>query len=325
MRFFAGALLFAVTISTSGHAQFRSVRILQKNLHPSIHEALKIVRNIDRRYKKPILDPSNAIPIDLISASKIMIFFNENDSQSVVQKGILNLHQTRAGAFGGDSDENYHPNYTPEERGRFEDSVAGRKLGDPSLYPKYGIVSIHDKEWIKFVLKEGIFSSDNSLYQYDCYGGIIAVLNEEVKARTTFTTSDSLDSFNLTDLKGRDLSKIKTWAKNSVRCAYQEKCIFPKNYQYGTYIEAQVWGAVSLNDIAYFMVSTFFESEKSAQKKTIRILKSSGLPVFQAKCDETPITDLFEEKDLQTLDPGTLEDLKNPLRSCLIWMPGKRL
>jgi hypothetical protein len=147
---------------------------------------------------------------------------------AIARDGFLNQHQTRT--TGGQS----------RERDRFESeqelAMLRLPLGLPELLPKYAIVDAK--------------RSDLGTYPLPVrYGGVAVVFKKEVWARATWTYADSLD-FSRTagrfDAGGAANPVLPHGVDYSRKPGDGNRC--------GNYCEAQIWGKLRLDDVAYAMV-----------------------------------------------------------------------
>ena len=171
--------------------------------------------------------------------------------KSLLKNGQLNLHQTKhtRGAF------------QLSRRAELEDLMLGIVLEDKynasptspihNLRPKYGLVNFLKPCGVKINPQQHLLD----------YGDILVVYRDEVKRRATYTYSDSLSGYFVTvdgPSKPRMLCDLTAPVDKS---------------RVLTYVEAQVWGAIDLADIAEFRIP-------EQRNDLLRVLKPAGLPIY---------------------------------------------
>ncbi len=203
----------------------------------------------------PIFTLENGyVPIDLKSETEIIMFFWNNNFDSILRKGFLNQHQS--GKSKG--------SFNPDMRVRIEDSFTGLKLGTSEstaqLRPKYaflnilGTANLHEKKF------------DPTLQ----YGNIGAVLKNTVKERSTWTSGDSLINYRRGRAYDHDaqtgLTFRGTFERNSL-----------PNFSWDhNYYEAQIYGEVDMNDVEYFLVKEkYLAGPLKVLKKPIYLIQET--------------------------------------------------
>ena len=206
----------------------------------------------------------------------IMLFFQDDSLDFILEKGFLNYHQ--AGTTRGDS--------TLSHRGEVENMLIGRTIenkgynsfvrerilkaaeaGEPEakrkavgrdarsespfhfLRPKYGYLVIRNRE---IDIGNVVFRSQ--------YGTTGALLKPAVKRRATWTPTDSLAATE------RD---VYTFGSEPVRAkAYGDA--YAKYY-----FESQIWGDLDISDVEAWLVPANFSASSPFLKK----LRATGIPV----------------------------------------------
>jgi|GEM_PF-4925673 hypothetical protein len=205
---------------------------------------------------------------DFYGDAEIQIAFKSERIQDIAKNGFLNQHQVN------------HTNgcACTTERAVTEDAIIGLKLeaaynGDDNsdvnkLRPKYSY----------FVPAKPI-KSETHRYTTN-YGDVIAVLNNSLKKRMTFTNGDSLG-------RSEDTARrVHTTSYLAASLDFNEA----KSYYY----EAQIWGTVAVKDISKILLGCFGGSamQKAEQISnefpnvplySCETVQSQGLNVFVAK------------------------------------------
>jgi hypothetical protein len=217
-----------------------------------------IVSNINDSLKNGI--PANKLrllkdveyyPGGLFDDAQIHLHFREESIDGIIEYGFLNQHQT-GGSISGDLDI--------KKRANIESKIAGIRIkttNDPNsvfnkLKPKYALYDINKPTYV------GI---DNNATQY---GAIVAVFNEDIKKRTTFSIGDSKNTY-----EERDFFQVYPAGYPS------EKVIKKSNNE--IYVEAAIWGEIDLRDVNYWYV------HKDTSAKVIEKLTSTKIPVKKFK------------------------------------------
>lgn len=207
--------------------------------------------DINEFAKDIVLRKARKIPGDdeiRITKGEIVISFSDSIIESLLKtKNYFNAHQLK----NLNKDDTY-VSRIKSENALIEIDLNCKTDQEFRLRPKYAyfIPSLDDTN-----LKTTISNE---------YGNVFAVLKNDIKRRSTFTLSDSMDL--------KDKSKVFTFYS-----------IFPKVKLIdlsNEYLEAQVWGDVKLSDVDYFLVNCSF-SKKITLKEAINLEVKSGVPVHQ--------------------------------------------
>lgn len=220
-----------------------------------------------------------SIPYDLTHDSEIHIYFGnrprffKRDStiDRIIKHGILNQHQT--GTSNG--------HLAQRVRAQIEDGFIGNPMekvysDDPTspihaIRPKYGILSFSpDKE-------HPIVS-----FRPDAYGELTAVLKDSVKIRTTYTPFDS---------KNRMALRVASYQGPGLVHSLTSQALFAeaRESRQVDYVEAQVWGPISIADIKEFLVPP------GVDPSTLENLMKTGVPVYQYKVFTSSDWDAFRK------------------------------
>lgn len=225
-------------------------------------------------YKKFIEDelPGNLkvsrAAYDYFNDTEIQLAFSETIIDSVAAKGLLNTFQINhnCGTYArGRLDSEYKflgyyletacpPEVSIEVRPK--SAYFSLQAGSPDDHP---------------LNASGEFASKDGLSLG--YGNVLAVFNDEMKNRATFTMGDSSSASN----------------KSAVRTLRFKSEKAPGMLAFNNYLEAQVWGPVSLADVHHFIVNCDEQDRRDLWGKPVgkitdeglRKLKQLNLPVFQ--------------------------------------------
>lgn len=125
----------------------------------------------------------------------------------------------------------------------------------------------------------------------ESYGNIYAVMKSEVKDRSTFTAQDSL-------------KVIEAANPLNTKADYKELRKGKKDYW-----EAQIWGEVCFNDVAYFIINCPEKIDYSADTtkiknynriadETFNKMKETGIPVYQCKKEMKGVNTIFTKGEI---------------------------
>jgi hypothetical protein len=231
------ALVMVLALPGSGRAAERSAPALKHRLYIGLEEFRSLDSRtlaellVDRIYRECDLTgapPSGAKVLGDDAALIMMVPASLFDS--IARAGFLNQHQT--GTTGGQHRES--------DRFEAEQELAMLRLPFDAkgreLLPKYAILD---------VMNPGL-----GAYRLPTrYGGVAIVFKKEVSSRATWTYADSLDY-------SRKAGRFDAGgASNPVlaRTFLYERKKEDRN-RCGNYCEAQIWGKLTLDDVAYAMV-----------------------------------------------------------------------
>ncbi|MBL7715038.1 MAG: hypothetical protein JNL01_06180 [Bdellovibrionales bacterium] len=186
----------------------------------------------------------------------LQIAFNYRYFDFIVKDGFLNQHQVPntngcACVDNRRDSENKFLNLKIDENYKH-----GKEHKANEIRPKYCFCAPK----IEYDKYKSFYSSG--------YGEVIAKLHEYVKNRATFTTYDSLGAFN------NETVHTYKFLSNS----------FPEgNYYEGSYMESQIWGALKIADVEYFLVNCYrnegYQDLPAAQIQHIH--QATGKPVYR--------------------------------------------
>lgn len=207
-------------------------------------------------------------PFDLMGGTSIQLHFSQ--TSSIVKNGFLNQHQTGTSML----------EYDPDKRLAFEEVLSGLAWKPyqgtllwhavSSLLPKYASLDVADEQ-IKF---------PNAPTQFP---GLIAVLKDEVKFRSTFTNGDSLRT-----VQGERQDFLRKYRRDNQRTfSWNQIETGSKNPNYhpsSGYWEAQVFGPLDVRDVAYFILFGDAVPTKSEQTpEEFLALRATGLPIYRGR------------------------------------------
>lgn len=240
---------------------------------------------------------------DYLNETEIQLSFPEKYLDAILASGFLNQHQTAQS--GGNLD--------PVWRAAAEDGQAGFKLENKytrntpdhplhRLRPKYGYFSflgMPKEEHPNAVSRNGIAKA---------YGNIFAVLNHDVKDRTTWTMDDSLN---------------RVYEKKDVQTPRYRATELPPGESESLYIEAQIWGEVGTEDVNHYLVNC--EGWPEISPEGLAKLKATGKPVRKCERDvakpfEGPYYPAYDEKYLKSWGAEKFVDEKG--RERVRYRPG---
>ena len=178
--------------------------------------------------------------------ARIIVMAPRQALASIAARGFLNWHQTG-------STRGFH-----RDRFAIEQELAMARLPydekGRALLPKYAVLDLRGTDAGHFALPTR-------------YGDVAFILKKEVSSRATWTYADSLD------FEAQTGRFEPVGAANPVLArtfAYRRKP--GDRNRCGNYCEAQIWGDLSLSDVAYAMIP--------AGAPAPRALRSAGLDVY---------------------------------------------
>jgi hypothetical protein len=164
--------------------------------------------------------------------------FWSDDAESIGKRGFLNQHQLAL----------THGTFAPEIRAQIENCLLGKYLE-----PNYKFTPGNSINFVRPKYAYLSFDKDNTGDQNNSfspiYGDVVATFNEDVKYRSTFSPMDTLNNYIDHDDDPTNES-VYTFLYRGQRVA--------KGYDQKTrtsYWEAQIWGALVVEDINYLLVN----------------------------------------------------------------------
>ncbi|MBX3034435.1 MAG: hypothetical protein KF865_10970 [Bdellovibrionaceae bacterium] len=312
-------LCFGQSAAAAGTPQLCSKVLLEAARTPD-DEARDLVSQLRRQQDQRSLKTDG--PLVDFRDSDIMVVFGSGAIESISKNGFLNAHQTKESSWAGSDD--FDPDKTSiksylRARKPVEKAMAGKNITDEALLPKYGVVQFRNPELLKFLEKEGLMSGDTeSGNGLDIYGEVGAILKDDVKSRTTFTFYDSLSymgKMNAAERREAVKTSVFTFTDQTTKIDFNQIGFS------GRYIEAQIWGTLSLSDVKYFVVNnpkTPWNTQEYADKiiaVTVARLRPYNIPIFLAKPADTKLSDAFP----------SLQDSEEHLAHLGYWIPDKPL
>lgn len=201
---------------------------------------------------------------DFLDGTELQMVFPQKYLELIEKNGFLNQHQINQS--GGDLDR--------QSRAKSEDHLAGYKI-EARYQEGLSVANEVRPKYSYFGLQVGPAASHPNFHENDRlqagisaqYGDVVAVFNEDLKDRSTFTARDSLGAhtpgLNLREtnqtplqLKGKDPSRH--W-------------------------EAQIWGPVKISDVHHFIVNC--PGWKSVPEDRLQKLMQLRKPVYQCVFD----------------------------------------
>ncbi len=238
-------------------------------LTPSVleHDSRQIARTLVARLarSRDQTTQESSSYYDFKNGTSIKMLFDQSILGNIISKGFLNSHQVPHASM------NYNPsdmlNIESREIGMI---ISGYEAHSPKqastlseVLPKYAYLSMDNpnpRVWKSRLDKR--------------YGDIAVVFKDEIKDRTTFTAGNSWSE-----------------AEKAHTLDYKTNHAFPEpDYAYlregpvwGHQWEAQIWGALDLSDVSYFMVNC--SGNKKITKENLQLLKTTGIPIYKCEVD----------------------------------------
>jgi len=208
--------------------------------------------------------------------------------------------------------------YDPIKRAISEFSVNGVPIDiDDSLRPIYGYLGLESTPELYRNLNP--FSTDYrlespNLYQY---GNVRVVLKSSIKNRTRFTAKDSLSA----EFVASDLTKVD---RDSVLKSGVLEIPPSTLGDFGSnYLEAQIHGGVSLDDIEKFVIPAYSDNDKEALLEVAKniedLMKNYGISipveVVQVTRERPSLDELEEQQKPKVAIPSTQEEIISLLKN----------
>nr|WP_295901154.1 hypothetical protein [uncultured Bdellovibrio sp.] len=222
--------------------------------------ATTLIYRYFQKHERPHFKESDVINpgFDVYSQGQSVLAFSTRHINSIIKNGLLNqfVSGTRPRR------ENYL-----DMRVAAEASLATLKLSEGYSMGDLPINHVRPKYAYFSVKPTGAAFVRNSFSA--SYGDTMAVLKDSLKKRTTLTNTDSLAG-HVT--KNNSMRKMSFYH-------LAENFSFPS---VGTYYEAQIWGPISIHDVAYFLADCFNTNSKA---ELIEALEQAGVkvPVYSCK------------------------------------------
>lgn len=188
---------------------------------------------------------------DFLHDTRIAMAFNYKDFGAIRKSGFLNQHEV--GKTGGI--------YSPNRRANLENGFLNLKM-EP-YYGSYGSQVHKVRPKYSYLLLDKHRPDMGLTRMYSQYGNVVAIFDESIKRRATFTAGDSLD----TNASFQSLYTFWYRSKNTLQL------------RSGEYWESQIWGEIKVNEVDYFLVNCFEPMTQAA----IDDLKSSSIEVYDCK------------------------------------------
>lgn len=212
---------------------------------------------------------------DFLNHSQIQMAFNDRNLDSILRNGFLNQHQIAQ----------TNGTMSPQFRAETEDEMLGLRVEAPREYGSPRTRSEEDRTRPQNRLRpkyayfgQQAAQPERSTFGriFPHYGNIIAVMQNQVKDRTTFTSGDSLGTSDTSNTHSPR-------AQMAIDPDKLKRVIL-------TYMEAQVWGELGVNDVAYFIVNCPSLSDPGPlSQEIIDKLKATGKPVYSCR-EESSVT-----------------------------------
>jgi len=227
------------------------------------YDSREIAKNLILRIQnEEAKEPHSSNPIyDFYKDTSIKTFFPQRFLGSILKEGFLNAWQT------------HHGNQWVLENALIDmtfphDCCEERPIQEAlEVEPKYGYLSMD-------VERPGIWKTRLD----PTYGEIVAVFKDDIKSRTTFTPGNSATRIHKEDPNIIPLHSL----------SYKMDKLFPEpntgDDVRGHQWEAQIWGALTKDDVAYFMIDCPF-IQKKIDPDDLELLKETKIPIYQCGTD----------------------------------------
>ncbi len=207
------------------------------------------------------------VKVDLKNNSDIILFFSSVHIKSILDKGFLNQHQTQSSSAY----------FTPGLRRRVENTLVGVDLGThpgaAQLRPKFAFLNI--REPIELTPKTDLIERQ--------YGAIGAVMKNQIKERSTWSTSDT--NMIVMGNTGYEVSPSEMRKHHGTF----DRPFFPTTAIDRSYYEAQIFGTLTFADVEYFLVDNEISFEA---------LKVAGKPIYAMRFERLHHRIVYKKGDL---------------------------
>lgn len=209
------------------------------------------IRRQEAEFRDVIASVGRPKSVQLDTNSQIILFFHGEYVKSIWKEGFLNQHQVYRSSG----------HFNREGRLLAEDNFTGINLSNSS-----SALSLRPKSAFLNILE----GSDLSHKFYDVskrYGGVGAVLKNEVKNRSIWIATDSGEfgsnaGYYTDNFSGRGLAPYRgTFSRKSIPC--EPSC--------HTYYESLVYGKIDFTDVDHFLV---------ADRRLAEAVKPIGKPIY---------------------------------------------
>jgi hypothetical protein len=254
--------------------------------------ATKLVKDLQEKQIEMVGPPDEHM-VSMLDKSYLLLGFEFRNLFSILDRGFLNQHNR---------DTLPQDQFFPEGRLKIE-SIISRvnwvNINETSNIDQQTLISILPK------YAHAVFEGDQTDIKH--WGEVYAILKPEVKTRSTWTPFDSAnleEYWNSTSIEAvseRLLSNgfVNTFA--SVKRIHINTSVIARNYK-----EAQIWGSLTLSDVAYFVFPSkplgapewFIPFQDLAVQKLLR----SGIDVYVYDSTDNNRHRALENRSLITPD-----------------------
>lgn len=205
----------------------------------------------------------------------VQLYFSGSIVESVLKNGFITTHESQSYGDKHDSDfkpfRDEHQQYA-EMRAEVDNAISRLRLTENYVFGRQEMVNALRPKSAMLVL-DLPREVDYPSLKGKVYGEIVAVFNEEVLKRTTFTAEDSLNLFQREDYQA---------LAHLTQTPFQDHVSLLTHHQYtggsirgfNNYFEAQVWGTLTISDVQEFLVP------KNISQSVLFQLKKSKKPIF---------------------------------------------
>lgn len=234
-----------------------------------------IAQNLVARVSRLFDENEESYDYDFLKSSEIMMVFHLRHIDGIKKNGFLNSLQVGHGEIATSAKLTFsNQNATVVAQGllnlNLNKNVNSENLTNiKALFPKYAYLQLPSQ-------KEFNWSNRIDF----AYGDAVAVFNDDIKSRLTFTPGNSFEmhhSFHSRTLNTRLLKKH----------GFNEPDYHTNGYgEWGHHWEAQIYGILDFEDVKEFLVMCHFnELSKNQQLELIETLKAANKPIYQCEFD----------------------------------------
>ncbi|MEY3903361.1 MAG: hypothetical protein RL189_2667 [Pseudomonadota bacterium] len=280
-------------------SKIKSGATLPSNLKkcPTVKLADSLVRNLSkngeglhegdfRPSSRRTLDSSKHGETFNADAYQVEIRFNPFIMGKVIENGVLNQHQLGVSLSAS---------VNPEGRAQLEDHLIGIKLEDTyesgmknrlnEVRPKYGYLNtaIESRLDPRAKRQRLVYFRNTEL---DAYGCVALRFKKDINRRSTWTFGDSLAQFE--EIIALNSQSVKPFWFDPPRTLLSRSIKMPTvmSGRDVKYLEAQVWGPLTMQDVESIVISKSCgldgsDSAAESQVSLLALLKKTNLPIYR--------------------------------------------
>lgn len=248
---------------------------------------------------------------DYYNKTDVHIYFHSTDVDSIIRQGFLNTHQLDGKTSGGKI------TWMKEEIENYLLDLSGDHIEEKSLRPKYGVMEFRDDkdslktnfnfgpEYLPEGMPKNLFIGTLDSWKYGYY---IAVLKDSVKKRATWHADDTMRDYDITEEENQIRQGKNTYSFLDPSA--------PKPTIGGLYHEVQIWGALTISDVAEIWIPE--KDSQFLEKALLKKLTTKKIKVYSYKTEvlgfRTEYDLRLKNKKHQLLNPE-LEEVKSCRKS----------